>query len=74
MQEDTMEALLNESSNQLNTEAFYCKDGLFSTPRLIDAPKNSNHCKKEFYNETMACGEIFQTKFRRDKADESLCR
>lgn len=72
--EDDIEAFLTEAAKQLKSEDFYCKDGLFSRPILTDEQKKEIPCNETFYNESRACGDTFQTKFRNDRADKSLCK
>lgn len=68
-----IEAFLNEAAKRLKSEDFYCKQGLFSPPVLTDEQKKEIPCTETFYNESRKCGDIFQTKFGRNRADRTLC-
>lgn len=72
--DNDIEAFLTEAAKQLKSEDFYCKDGLFSKPILIDEQKKEIPCNETFFNESRVCGDTFQTKFRRNRADKSLCK
>lgn len=72
--ENEIEAFLNEAAQQLKSEDFYCNDGLFSAPVLTDEKKKEIPCNETFYNESRDCGDTFQTKFRSNRADETLCK
>lgn len=72
--ENEIEAFLNEAAQQLKSEDFYCNDGLFSAPVLKDEKKKEIPCNETFYNESRDCGDTFQTKFRSNRADETLCK
>lgn len=68
-----IEAFLNEAAKRLKSEDFYCKQGLFSPPVLTDEQKKEIPCNEIFYNESRTCGDTFQTKFGRNRADRTLC-
>lgn len=72
--DNKIEAFLNEAAKQLKSEDFYCKDGLFSAPVLTDERKKEIPCNETFYDESQDCGNTFQTKFRSNRADETLCK
>ena len=72
--DNDIEAFLTEAAKQLKSEDFYCKDGLFSKPILVDEQKKEIPCNETFFNESRVCGDTFQTKFRRNRADKSLCK
>lgn len=72
--DDAIEAFLNEAAKQLKSEDFYCKDGLFSAPILTDEQKKQIPCNQAFFNESRVCGNTFQTKFRSNRADKTLCK
>lgn len=69
-----IEAYLSEAASRLKSEEFYCKDGLFSPPVLADEQKKEIPCNETFYNESRMCGEAFQSKFRSNRADKTLCK
>ncbi|XP_015763691.1 PREDICTED: uncharacterized protein LOC107342710 isoform X1 [Acropora digitifera] len=70
---DEIEAFLIEATKRLNSEDFYCEDGLFAPPVLTDEQKNEIPCNETFYAVSSGCGESFQTKFRSNRADKTLC-
>ena len=72
--ENDIEAFLNEAAKQLKSEDFYCKDGLFSAPVLTKEKKKEIPCNETFYNGSRDCGNTFQTKFRSNRADKTLCK
>lgn len=69
-----IEAFLNEAAKKLKSEDFYCTDGLFSPPVLTDEQKREIPCNETFYNQSEVCGDTFQTKFRGNRADKTLCK
>ena len=69
-----IEAFLNEAAEKLKSEDFYCTDGLFSPPTLTDEQKREIPCNETFYNQSEVCGDTFQTKFRGNRADKTLCK
>jgi len=69
-----IEAFLNEAAKQLKSEEFYCKDGLFSAPVLTKEKKKQIPCNETFFNGSRDCGNTFQTKFRSNRADKTLCK
>lgn len=69
-----IEAFLNEAAKKLKSEDFYCTDGLFSPPVLTDEQKREIPCNETFYNQSEVCGDTFQTKFRGNRADMTLCK
>ena len=68
-----IEAFLVEAAKRLKSEDFYCKDGLFAPPVLTDEQKKEIPCNETFYTESRQCGDVFQTKFRSNRADQTLC-
>jgi len=69
-----IEAFLSEAAKKLRSEDFYCKDGLFSPPVLTNEQKKEIPCNETFYDESRVCGDTFQTKFRSNRADKTLCK
>lgn len=69
-----IEAFLSEAAKKLRSEDFYCKDGLFSPPVLTDEQKKEIPCNETYYEESRVCGDTFQTKFRSNRADKTLCK
>lgn len=68
-----IEAFLTKAARRLKSEDFYCKDGLFAPPVLTDEQKKEIPCNETFYAVSSGCGESFQTKFRSNRADKTLC-